>query len=142
MWIYQLRREDEKMAHTTSSVKVSVCNEMLKYPMLMAYLIGTPLRHIEKTCFKKLQNRHGSTQDIDNDLKYLIQSLDLCSNDFSFFLFTKTILLDQFHDIKMTSEVKLGSAKNIHQSRHLWCVKRDHMIDLSVLMLVMKSTID
>ena len=40
------------MAHTTSSVKVSLCNEMFKYPMLMAYLIGTPLRHIKKRALK------------------------------------------------------------------------------------------
>ena len=36
-----------KMEHTTSSVKVSLRNEIFKYPMLKAYLIGTPLRHIE-----------------------------------------------------------------------------------------------
>ena len=46
---------------------------------------------------------------IDNDLKYLIQSLGLCSKDLWFFLLTKKTF-DQLNDIKLTFEVKLASA--------------------------------
>ena len=47
---------------------------------------------------------------IDNDLKYLIQSLGLCSKDLWFFLLTQKTLSDQLNDIKLTFEVKLASA--------------------------------
>ena len=73
-------------------------------------LIDTLLRQIENTIFIKSQNSHSSTQKIYKDIKYLIQSLDLCFNDFWLFPFTKTTLLDQFNGIKMTPEVKLASA--------------------------------
>ena len=51
------------------------------------YSIGTLLRHSKNTALKS----HEIVKHLrlkDEDLKYLIQSLDLCSNDLRLFPFT------------------------------------------------------
>ena len=69
-------------------------------------------------------------QKIKNDLRYLIQFLDAGFNDLWLFPLPKKTLSNQLNDIdmKMALEVKLVSATNMHQSRQLWCVKREDLV--------------
>ena len=69
-------------------------------------------------------------QKINNDLRYLIQFLDVRFNDLWLFPLLKKTLSNQFNDtcMKMAAEVKLISASNMHQRRQLCCVKREDLV--------------
>ena len=54
---------------------------------------------------------------INDDLKYLIQSFDLCLNYLWLFPFTKKMLSDQFKYIYIMSEVNVARSHNRHQDR-------------------------
>ena len=67
-------------------------------------------------------------QKINNDLMYLIQFLDTRYNDVWIFPLPKKTFSNQLNDTKMAVEVKLASVLNVHQGRHLCCVKRDDLV--------------
>ena len=67
-------------------------------------------------------------QKIKNDLRYLIQFLDARYNDLQLFPLPTKTLSNQFIDMKMAVEVKLVSVSNMHQGRHIWCVKREDLV--------------
>ena len=61
-------------------------------------------------------------------LRYLIQVLDGRSYDLWLFSFAKKTLSAPFNDTKMTAEVKLASALDMHKGRQLCCVKGDNLV--------------
>ena len=67
-------------------------------------------------------------QKINNDLRYLIQFLDARYNDLWLFPFPKKTLCNQFNDMNMAAEIKLGCALNMHQGRQLCCIKREDLV--------------
>ena len=67
-------------------------------------------------------------QNVNNDLRYLIQFLDARYNDLWLFPLPKKTLSNQFDNTKMAAEVELVSAFNIYQGRQLWCVKREYLV--------------
>ena len=81
-----------------------------------------------KYSLKSAHRSDGLIQNINNDLRFLIQFLDERYNDFWLLPVPKTTLYNQCNDMKMAAEVKLASALNRHQGRQLCCVKKNDLV--------------